>query len=121
MPNDYHESGYIQVNGNGSPLFYRVKIQSKLYVYIKIQKLGLELEKTRGSIVCRELLNLDVKHEPPVSSERTANFYDVRPCMKIIGDAAEILENFLKNNGLIKQKRLSLQYMNFIKLRYKNR
>lgn len=76
--------------------------QKKDDLYIKIQKLGLELEKTRGSIVCRELLNLDVKHEPPLSSERTANFYDVRPCMKIIGDAAEILENFLKNNGLIK-------------------
>jgi len=63
--------------------------------YRMIQELGLEFERRNGSLVCRELLDLDVKHDSPVPSERTPNFYTHRKCGSFIGTAAEILEDYI--------------------------
>ena len=65
--------------------------------YTLIQKLADEFKKENGSIVCRELLNL-AKNEntSPISEARTENYYKKRPCVELVGMAAEILENNLK-------------------------
>lgn len=63
--------------------------------YARIQKLAGEFEQKYGSIVCRELLGLNVKHDTPEASPRTPDFYTSRPCLAIIGDAAAILEKLL--------------------------
>ena len=63
--------------------------------YARIQKLAHAFEERNGSIVCRELLGLSVKHDVPVAEARTAEYYKKRPCKEIIGSAAEILEAFL--------------------------
>ncbi len=68
---------------------------AKIEFYEKIQGLAKEFEERNGSIVCRELLGLDVKHDTPEASPRTEEFYKKRPCVELVGDAAEILENYL--------------------------
>jgi C_GCAxxG_C_C family probable redox protein len=65
--------------------------------YEFIQKLANEFKKENGSIVCRELLNL-AKNEntSPISEARTDSYYKKRPCVELVGMAAEILENNLR-------------------------
>ena len=66
--------------------------------YGRIQELAHRFEEKHGSIVCRELLNLNVRHDVPVPEKRTDEYYKKRPCPEIIGDAADILEKFIKEN-----------------------
>jgi hypothetical protein len=41
-----------------------------------------------------------VRHDVPVPEARTAEYYKKRHCPEIIGDAAEILEQFIKENSV---------------------
>ena len=74
--------------------------QVKADHYAIVQELARRFEEKHGSIVCRELLGLSVRHDSPVPEARTAEYYQKRPCAEIIGDAAEILEEFIKENTL---------------------
>lgn len=44
-----------------------------------------------GSIICKELLG--VSDTSPTPEPRTAAYYKKRPCVELVGDAAELLEN----------------------------
>ena len=66
--------------------------------YARIQELAHRFEEEHGSIVCRELLGLTARHDSPVPEARTESYYKKRPCAEIIGDAAEILEAYIKEN-----------------------
>ncbi len=66
--------------------------------YKRVQELAHRFEEKHGSIVCRELLGLNVKREAPIPEARTKEYYKKRPCPEIIGDAAEILEEYIKEN-----------------------
>ena len=68
--------------------------------YARIQELAHRFEEKNGSIVCRELLGLTVRRDVPVPEARTAEYYKKRPCPEIIGEAAEILEQFINENPL---------------------
>ena len=60
--------------------------------YARIQKLAGAFKEENGSIICRELLegiNGDTK---PTPEARTETYYKKRPCVKLAGMAAEILE-----------------------------
>ncbi len=72
---------------------FSVKCYQELYT--KIQELAHKFEEQNGSIVCRELLGLDVKEQCPVPDVRTAEYYKKRPCKELIGMAAGILEDFI--------------------------
>lgn len=72
------------------------KGQVKADHYARIQELAHRFEEQNGSIVCRELLGLKVKHDNPVPSERTNDYYKKRPCKELIGMAAQILEDWLE-------------------------
>ena len=64
--------------------------------YARIQALAKEFEKQNGSIICRELLALRQKHrDDPTPEARTEAYYAGRPCVELVGSAAEILENYL--------------------------
>ena len=67
--------------------------------YARIQELAKRFEEKHGSIVCRELLGLSVRHDIPVPEARTSEYYKKRPCPEIIGDAAEILEQFINEQN----------------------
>ncbi|WP_028235394.1 C-GCAxxG-C-C family protein [Pseudobutyrivibrio sp. MD2005] len=74
--------------------------QVKADHYARIQELAHRFEEKHGSIVCREMLGLNVKHDVPVPEARTAEYYKKRPCAEIIGDAAEILEQYINEHPL---------------------
>lgn len=63
--------------------------------YARIQELARRFEEENGSIVCRELLGLDVKKQAPTPEARTKEYYKKRPCKELVGCAAQILEEFL--------------------------
>lgn len=72
--------------------------QVKADHYARIQELARRFEEKHGTIICREMLGLSVRHDVPVPEARTAEYYKKRPCPEIIGDAAEILDEYIKEN-----------------------
>ena len=76
--------------------------EKKHELYKNTQELLRIFEKTYGSLTCRVLLNLTSKHDNPEPSQRTNDFYMKRPCLELIGGAAELLDNYLKDKGLAK-------------------
>ncbi len=64
--------------------------------YTRIQKLAADFSKENGSIVCRELLGLSVKHDVPIPEARTEEYYKKRPCKELVGMAVEIMEQYMK-------------------------
>jgi C_GCAxxG_C_C family probable redox protein len=70
--------------------------QIKADHYARIQELAHRFEEKHGTIICREMLGLNVRHDEPVPEARTKEYYRKRPCAEIIGDAAEILDQYLK-------------------------
>lgn len=65
--------------------------------YKLVQELAGRFRKKTGSIICRELLGLDGASDP-VSPVRTKEFFDTRPCPKIIPIAAGILDDYIKEH-----------------------
>lgn len=72
--------------------------------YQRIQDLAEAFTEKRGTLICRELLGLPEGKSSPVSTERTADFYQTRPCEAIIGEAAGILEEFLASLDTVQAK-----------------
>jgi len=70
--------------------------EGKKELYAHIQELAHRYEEANGSIICRDLLGLDVKHDESAPEKRTAEYYKKRPCAEKIGSAAEILETYLQ-------------------------
>jgi len=70
--------------------------EEKAEHYARIQKLAADFAAEHGSIVCRDLLGLSEKKQEPTPEERTAEYYKKRPCKTIIGRAAEIMDNYIK-------------------------
>lgn len=58
--------------------------------YKRIQDLANEFKKEYGTILCRELLNLE--SDGYVPSKRTSEYYKERPCLKIIEKVSEIID-----------------------------
>ncbi|MBQ8210734.1 MAG: C_GCAxxG_C_C family protein [Clostridia bacterium] len=77
-------------------------IEAKKNLYSQVQTLANSFKMKNGSYVCRELLSLpNTGADSPVPEARTAQYYKKRPCKELVGDAADILDKFLKeqNNG----------------------
>jgi len=72
--------------------------QVKMQTYAKVQALMGEFKAKNGSYVCRELLSLPGP-EDPTPEKRTEGYYKKRPCASLVGDAAQILEDYFKNNA----------------------
>lgn len=73
---------------------------SKAEHYKRIQALAEEFKEKNGSIVCRDLLGLSVQSENYIPEKRTEEYYKKRPCAEIVGDAAEIIYEFIKSNKI---------------------
>ena len=75
--------------------------------YKCIQELAAQFKDKNGSYICRELLSGKFSGRDPISvaeispntppAPRTAEYYKKRPCGELVGDAAEILSEYLKN------------------------
>lgn len=71
---------------------------SKTEHYKRIQYLAKEFEEKNHSIICRELLGLGAGKDNPVPELRTAEYYKKRPCVELVGMAAEIMEKYIKEH-----------------------
>lgn len=87
--------GYIL--GYDNPTDY----EGKKILYAHIQELAKRYEDTNGSIICRDLLGLNIQHDTSTPEKRTESYYQKRPCTEKIGSAAEILEQYLKELDII--------------------
>ena len=66
--------------------------KGKQHNYEVMQKLAGRFCQDNGSMICRELLGLDKAEGTARPEERTPEYYRKRPCKKLIGYAAELLE-----------------------------
>ena len=65
--------------------------------YKRIQELAASFKERNGTIICRELLGgIAKKNETHVPDARTAEYYQKRPCTRMVEDAAEILERYIE-------------------------
>lgn len=69
---------------------------SKKEHYTRVQYLAGKFREQVGSIVCREIL----KNPPsdPNPTPRTAEFYKKRPCVRMVVLAAQILDEYIRDN-----------------------
>jgi len=72
--------------------------RAKTEHYRRIQKLANQFKEIHGSIICKDLLGLAEKSNSPVSEKRTADYYQKRPCVQLVGDAARILDEMLRQD-----------------------
>ena len=87
--------------------------EDKILHYARIQELARRFREIHGTIVCRELLAghaamLEKQKEKdreqieamlsdaPMPTERTAAYYQKRPCPELCAFAAELLETYIK-------------------------
>ena len=68
----------------------------KKKLYALVQKLGGAFEESEGSLICRELLGLEKGEDLEEPAVRTEAYYQSRPCVKACRRAAEILEEYVK-------------------------
>jgi C_GCAxxG_C_C family probable redox protein len=72
---------------------------SKAEHYKLIQDMAEQFMQTNRSVICRDLLGQKGKTENHIPEERTEEYYKKRPCVELVGDAAEIMHQIiLKNN-----------------------
>lgn len=94
-------SGMMMIAGL---IFYNAKTpttKEKSELYAREQELASRFREMNGSIICRELL-LGVKTDcSPQAEERTAEYYKKRPCPQLCACAAEILEEYLKEQCVL--------------------
>lgn len=65
----------------------------KKSTYQLMQELAGQFRERCGSIVCRELL--DTPSTTPVPDARTEAYYASRPCVRMVYNAADILETYI--------------------------
>ncbi len=70
--------------------------ENKSNQYKIVQELAKRFKDKNGSIICRELLQGVESSTSPTPSERTETYYKKRPCIELVGDSVEILEEYLK-------------------------
>ena len=69
---------------------------AKALAYQKVQEIAEQFRKTNPSIVCRELLGLSkATPQTSVPQPRTEAYYQKRPCVQIVEDAARAVEQVL--------------------------
>ena len=67
--------------------------------YARIRQLAAAFEEKNGSINCPELLKRAKENVAAVEQPRVREYYQARPCLKYVTDAAVLLETFLKEHS----------------------
>ena len=83
------------VSGSAMVVGLKYPELDKTAVYEKVRLIVDEFKKTNNSIVCKELLGLVEAEKSSVPEARTPEYYQKRPCVKIVEDAALATEKIL--------------------------
>ena len=71
---------------------------AKRELYTQVQEMAGAFRAENGSIICRDLLKNPSDHPNP--SPRTAEYYQTRPCVRMVETAARILEEYIKTHPM---------------------
>jgi C_GCAxxG_C_C family probable redox protein len=75
-------------------------LRSKTDHYHLVQEFARRFRQINGSIICRELLS-GVKTKPGNEpEERTKDYYASRPCLRHVGEAAQIVDDMLREQEI---------------------
>lgn len=74
------------------------KDANKKAVYQDVQDLCSRFRELSGSIICREILKNPASDPNP--TPRTAEFYKLRPCERMVATAAALLEDYIAGHPL---------------------
>lgn len=69
--------------------------EAKKELYALVQKMCNEFREREGSLICRELLGLKEGEDLPEPAERTEEYYQSRPCIRLCRTAALIAQKYL--------------------------
>jgi len=83
--------GYIYGNDSNDS-------KKKEEIYKRVQELSKSFINEFGTLSCKQILNIKDNNISYIPSKRTEEYYKSRPCAYVIGFAARILEEYLKNN-----------------------
>ncbi len=72
-------------------------LETRAFVYKKIQELAGKFTEKNGSFICGELLKGIQLTPGAVPTKRDAEFYKKRPCIQYIKDSCEFAEEYLLN------------------------
>lgn len=75
---------------------------TKKELYEKIRALGDRFREENGSIICRELLGLQQAEKSAAPEPRTSEYYKKRPCAELCRYAADLLDEFIRENPVEK-------------------
>lgn len=92
-------SGMTFLAGAISPAVDPSNLEERKANYALVQRFADTFRSENGDIVCRRLLGLEPmveRAEPPMPSERTAEYYKKRPCVEYVGCAARIVAEYLQ-------------------------
>lgn len=72
--------------------------KEKMAHYANVQDLAGQFRERTGSIICREIL----KNPPsdPCPTPRNEEFYNKRPCARMVYHAAEIMDQFIQEHPI---------------------
>lgn len=70
--------------------------------YAEVQALAQKFRERSGknTIVCRELLGLERAEGTPIAEERTAEYYQRRPCPALVRMAADLMAEYMAEHPL---------------------
>ena len=69
--------------------------------YKLIQSLSEQFKAENESIICRDLLGLNVQVDSPIPEQRTKEYYQKRPCVEFVGNAAKIMDDYIAKQKAI--------------------
>lgn len=70
--------------------------EGKKLNYATVQELAEEFKRRNGSLLCRELLGLSKPVVESTPEARTESYYQKRPCVKMVEEAARIYAEYLE-------------------------
>lgn len=73
-------------------------LEGKKDLYEKIRACAAKFREDNGSIICRELLGLEKAEDSATPAPRTPEYYKKRPCPELCRYAANLLEEFIREN-----------------------
>lgn len=77
--------------------------EKKGELYSRVQEVASRFETENDSYVCHTLLGLEGKSDP-IPEERSAHYYTSRPCPGFCMSSASILENYLREEGILDEE-----------------
>lgn len=69
--------------------------------YKIVQELAEDFKNRNGSYMCYELLGVPHSPQEPVPQKRDGTFFERRPCLEIVADAAKLLDEYIDNKRII--------------------